>query len=200
MFVTRQIVISLVIAAVPPAVLTAGSESVQYVGGTVKSIPVNSTGTFSFEDAKEFHFDYKGSTFKLPYDQITTMNIEKADVRRVMHIFPAVSPVASRRKQTLVINFADAAGTTGTLKFELPAYRAEDAQQTLAAKRSPMSPAVAAAQAAAASNEWWGDSVWKTKRNQAAWDTQAALAAQGAQAQASQNTAAPLQPGQVAAK
>jgi len=199
MFVTRQIVISLVIAAVPPAALVANSDSAQYVGGTVKSIPVNSTGTFSFEDAKEFHFDYKGSTYKLPYDQITTITIEKADVRRVMHILPAVSPVASRRKQTLVVNYADSAGTMGTLKFELPAYRAMEAQETLLAKRSPLSPAVAAAQAAADSNTWWGDSVWKTKRNQAAWDAQAALAAQGAAAQTSQ-TAAPLQPGQVAAK
>ena len=76
----------------PSAAVLAASDSVQYVGGTVKSIPVNSTGTFNFEDAKEFRFTYNGSMFKLPYDQITSTDIEKADVRRVMHIFPLCRP------------------------------------------------------------------------------------------------------------
>ena len=52
------------------------------------------------------------------------------------------------------------------LNFELMAYRAVDAQETIAAKRSPIS----AAAAAAATNEWWGDEYWRTKRNQAVWD------------------------------
>jgi hypothetical protein len=191
MLATRQILISaLVLAAVAPAALLAASDSVQYVGGTVKSIPVNSSGTFSFEDAKEFRFSYNGSVFKLPYDRITSTEIEKADVRRVMHVFPAMSPIASHRKQTLVINYTDASGSAGAVNFELPAYRAADAQQTIAAKRSPISPATAAA----ASNEWWGDNVWKTKRNQSNWAAQAAQ-----NAAAAQNTAA-IQPGQLATK
>jgi hypothetical protein len=194
MLATRQILISaLVFAAVPSAAVFAASDSVQYVGGTVKSIPVNSNGTFNFEDAKEFRFTYNGSMFKLPYDQITSTDIEKADVRRVLHIFPAMSPIASRRKQTLVINYTDASGAAGSLNFEMPAYRAADAQETIAAKKSP-TPSYAAA---AASNEWWGDGVWKTKRNKAAWDAEAAKNAQAAQA--AQNAAA-SQPGQLSTK
>jgi hypothetical protein len=194
MLAIRQVLISaLVFAVVPPAVVNAASDSVQYVGGTVKSIPVNSPGTFNFEDAKEFRFTYNGSVYKLPYDRITSTSIERADVRRVMHVFPAMSPIASHRKQTLIINYTDTTGVAGTLNFELAAYRAVDAQQTIAAKRSPISPAAAVA----ASNEWWGDKVWKTKRNQATWDAQAAQNAQAAQA--AQN-AAPAQPGQLATK
>src|ERR1700735_3376318 len=194
MLAIRQVLISgLIFAAVPPAVISAASDSVQYVGGTVKSIPVNSGGTFNFEDAKEFRFTYNGSVYKLPYDRITGTSIERADVRRVLHVFPAMSPIASHRKQTLVINYTDATGATGSLNFELAAYRAEDAQETIAAKRSPISPAAAAA----ASNQWWGDNIWKTTRNKAAWDAQAALNAQDAQkTQASQNATA-VQPGQV---
>jgi len=187
MFAIRQILISgLVFAAVPPAVIRAASDSVQYVGGTVKSIPVNSTGTLSFEDAKELGFTYQGSVFKLPYDRITSTSIERADVRRVWHVFPAMSPIASHRKQTLIVNYNDATGAAGTLNFELAAYLADDAQETIAAKRSPISPAAAAA----ASNEWWGNKVWKTKRNQAAWDAQAAQVQSSASAQ----------PGQLATK
>jgi hypothetical protein len=190
MFSIRQVLIStLVFAVVPPAVMRAASDTVEYVGGTVKSIPVNSAGVFHFEDAKEFGFTYNGSMFKLPYDQITTTEIEKAEVRRVWHVLPAMSPIASRRKQTLVINYTDATGTAGTLNFELMAYRAQEAQETLAAKRSPVAAAVPG-------NEWWGDRYWKTKRNQAVWDAQAAqnaLAAEKAQ------SAAPAQPAQVGA-
>jgi hypothetical protein len=198
MLAIRQVLISaLVFAAVPPSVVRAASDTVQYVGGTVKSIPVNSAGTLNFEDAKEFRFLYNGSVYKLPYDQIISTDIEKADVRRVWHVFPATSPIAAHRKQTLVINYSDAAGATGTLNFELPAYRAVDAQETIAAKKSPISPAAAIA----ASNEWWGDRYFKTLRNKAAWDAQAAQATQSAQAPQGAQTAqsaAPAQPGQLA--
>jgi hypothetical protein len=170
MIAIRPVLFSaLIFAAVPPAAVRAASDNVQYVGGTVKSIPVNSAGKFSFDDAKEFRFTYGGSVYKLPYDQITTTDIEKADIRRVLHVFPAISPIASHRRQTLVINYSDASGATGTLNFELMSYLAVDAQETIAAKKSPISPAAAIA----ASNEWWGDRYWKTKRNQATWDTQA---------------------------
>lgn len=189
MFSIRQILVStLVFAAVPPAVLCGASDTVQYVGGTVKSIPVNSSGWFNFDDAKELRFHYNGAVYRLPYDQITGTEIEKADVKHVMHVIPAQSLIFTHRKRNLVINYADPSGATGTLNFELAAYRAVDAQQTIAAKKTP-TPTLAVEPA------WWGDKIWKTSRNQAAWDAQAAqnaLAAQSAQ------NAAPVQPGQLA--
>jgi hypothetical protein len=192
MFAIRQVLISmLVFAAVPPVAVRAASESVQYVGGTVKSIPVNSGGALNFEDAKEFRFQYNGSMYKLPYDQITSTDIERADVRRVWHVFPAISPIASRRKQTLVINYTDASGATGSLNFELMAYRAAEAQETIAAKKSPTS---ASTSTGTASSDWWGDKYWRTKRNQPAWDAQAAQNAQNSQSAAASQPA-PLAPG-----
>jgi len=86
-----------------------------------------------------------------------------------------------------VINYTDSSGATGTLNFELAAYRAADAQETIAAKKTP--PPAGVVEAA-----WWGDKIWKTPRNKAAWDAQAVLNAQAAQN--AQNTAA-AQPGQL---
>jgi hypothetical protein len=190
MFAIRQILASTIIfAAVPPAIVRASTDAVQYVGGTVKSIPVNTAGSFNFDDAKEFRFSYNGSVYKLPYEQITGTDIEKAEIRRVWHVFPAVSPIATHRMQTLVINYTDPAGATGTLNFELMQYKAVDAQETIAAKKSPVS-AAAAGQPA---GEWWGDRYWKTKRNQAVWDARDAQ-----NAQSSQTASAPAQPGQIA--
>lgn len=195
----RQVLISAALfAAIPATAVHAASVTVQYVGGTVKSIPVNAPGTFNFDDPKEFRFVYHGSVFKLPYDQITSTEIQKADVRHVMHFIPAMSPVAARRKQTLVINYTDSSGAAGAVNFELMAYLAAEAKDTIAAKKSPITPA----QAAAASNEWWGDSVWKTKRNLPQWEAQEAAIKASQDADAAKKTQAaavtPAQPGQVA--
>lgn len=196
MFAIRQLLASTIIfAVVPPAVVRAATDTVQYVGGTVKSIPVNTEGSFNFDDAKEFRFSYEGSVYRLPYEQITGTNIEKADVRRVWHVFPAMSPIASHRHQTLVINYTDAAGATGSVNFELMQYKAVEAQETIAAKKNPVS----AASASDPAGEWWGDRYWKTKRNKAVWDARDAQASQNAQAaQNVPTTSAPAQPGQLA--
>jgi hypothetical protein len=190
MFAIRQILVSTIIfAAVPPAAVYAATDAVQYVGGTVKSIPVNTAGSFNFDDAKEFRFSYNGSVYRLPYEQITGTDIEKADIRRVWHVFPAVSPIASHRMQTLVVNYTDAAGATGTLNFELMSYKAVDAQETIAAKKNP-----ASAKGAELAGDWWGDRYWKTNRNKALWDARDAQNAQASQTA----TAVPAQPGQLA--
>jgi hypothetical protein len=185
MLAIRSILVStLVFAAVPPAVLHAASDTVQYVGGTVKSIPVNSVGWFNLDDAKEFRFNYDGVVYRLPFEQITGTQIEKADVKHVLRVIPQESLIFTHRKRTLVINYTDPSGAAGTLNFELAAYRAADAQQTIAAKKTP-TPTVAAEPA------WWGDKYWKTLRNKSAWDAQTAQNAQAAQ------TAAATQPGQL---
>lgn len=198
MFAIRTILASTIIfAAMPPASVRAASDSVQYVGGTVKSIPVNTAGALHFDDAKVLRFSYNGSVYSVPYDQIMTTDIQKVtDVRRVLHIFPVVSPLASHRHEILVISYTDASGASGSLNFEMPAYMAEGAEQTIAAKKTP-GPLVNPL----ANTTWWGDKYWKTTRNQAQWEVREAQAAQAAQkAQSSENvqTAAPVQPGELA--
>ena len=192
MFAIRTILASTIIfAAMPPASVRAASDTVQYVGGTVKSIPVNTTGALHFDDAKVLRFSYDGAIFSVPYDQILTTDIQKAtDVRRVLHFFPVVSPLARDRKQILVISYTDTNGATGAVNFEMPAYMADDAQQTIAAKKTP-GPRVDPLSTTA----WWGDRFWKTTRNQAQWDARDAQAAQAAQ---NAQNSAPAQPGQLA--
>ncbi len=155
--------------ALVPSVLLCGTPSatVQYVGGTVESIPANAAGTFSFDDAKDLRFSYGGSVYKLPYEQITGMDIKRAELRRV-HKIPVPSVVPSHWKDILSINYKDSSGTTGTLKFEMPTLEAINARQMIQDKKAP------AGESAATSpnNQWWGDSYWKTNRNKAAWDAQ----------------------------
>jgi len=167
MFAIRQLLVStLIFAVVPPAVVKA-AESAEYVGGTVKSIPVNSAGSLNFDNAKEIRFNYSGSVYSLPYDQITNTEINKAESRRVLGKIPV--PALIHRKQVLSISYKDAAGASGTLNFELAANEAPVAQQTIETKKA--GPQTAASQN---SNDWWGDKYWKTNRNQGQWDAKSA--------------------------
>jgi hypothetical protein len=187
MFPIRQILVSaLVFAAVPPVAVRAASSGAQYVGGTVKSIPVNSEGALDFSDAKQFRFNYNGSVYQLPYEQITGTDIESAEVRHMLHVIPEESLLFSHRKRTLVINYTDSKGVPGSLNFELMAYRAVAAKETIATKKAPV-----LAGASLGSTEWWGDVYWKTKRNQAAWDARAAENAQNAENVAATQTGPP---------
>ncbi|MBZ5606842.1 MAG: hypothetical protein LAP38_01180 [Acidobacteriia bacterium] len=173
----RQFLFStLIFAFVPTATMYAAPSAVEYVGGTVKSIPANSVGSLSFADAKELQFSYGESVYKLPYEQVTATDISKGEGHHILRKIPVPSLTPGRRKETLTISYKDAAGTTGTLNFELSASQAAAARDTIAAKK-----AAPDAETASQSNEWWGDKMWKTTRNQAAWESRSAQNSQPAQ-------------------
>jgi len=175
MFKSRQLVFSTVIfALLPPVMLRGASSAVEYLGGTVKAIPANSTGAFNFDDAKELRFNYGGSVYALPYEQITTTDIGKVkgESHHILRKIPV--PSFSRDpKETLTIAYKDAAGATGTLSFELNASQAAQTRDSIAMKK-----ALIDAANEARSNEWWGDKYWKTNRNKAAWEAQSAQTSQ----------------------
>jgi hypothetical protein len=169
MFKSRQLVFStLVFALVPPFVLRGASSPIEYVGGTVKAIPANSTGAFNFDDAKELRFNYGQSVYAVPYEQITAADVAKGEAHHILRKIPV--PSFSRDpKETLSINYKDAAGATGTLSFELTASQASQVRDDITKKKDRIQ-----ANADARSNDWWGDTLWKTNRNKGAWEAQSA--------------------------
>ncbi len=173
----RQFLCStLMFALVPTATLYAASSAVEYVGGTVKSIPANTVGSLNFDDSKELKFSYGESVYKLAYEQVTATDITKGEGHHILRKIPVPSLVPGRRKETLTINYKDASGTAGTLNFELTASQASAARDTIAAKK-----AAPQSETASQSSDWWGDKVWKTTRNQAVWDARTAQNSQPAQ-------------------
>ena len=170
----RQFLISTIaLAMLPPAVLRA-SDTVEYVGGTVKSIPMNSTGFLNLDDTKVLKFNFGQAVYKLPYDQITGTEVTKSETRHVLKKLPVPS-LFGRKKETLTISYKDAAGATGKLSFELTARLASSVQDTIAEQK-----AAPLAEAANPSNDWWGDKYWKTNRNKTVWDSSTATATQPA--------------------
>jgi hypothetical protein len=167
MFKSRHFLFStLFFALLPSFVLGAESSPIEYVAGTVKAIPANSTGAFNFEDAKQLQFNYGSSSYALAYEQITAADIEKGPTHHVLRKIPV--PAFSRNPiETLTISYKDAAGANGTLSFQLTANQAAEIRSTIASKKAAI-----AADVEARSTDWWGDKYWKTNRNQPGWDAQ----------------------------
>ena len=167
----RKFLISTVAFAIIPTAVLRAADTAEYVGGSVKSIPMNSIGYLNADDEKALHFSYGKATYKLPYEQITGTEITKGETHHVMKKIP-LPTLFGRNKETLTISYKDAAGASGTLSFELAARLATATQEAISDQR-------AAIQAAAAhpSTEWWGDQYWKTIRNKDTWDTAQASAA-----------------------
>ncbi len=166
MFRVHQTLIStLVFAIIPSALLGANpAGNVEYVGGTVKSIPANSFGVFNFEDGKQMRFDYSGMAYKLSYDQIIGTDVAKAEGHHILHKIPVPVFDPKKRKQILSIHYKDEAGVTETLNFELTAEVADDARIMITVKKAGPQNVLSSQ-----TNDWWGDKYWKTLRNQAAW-------------------------------
>lgn len=181
----RQLLVStLIFAAVPPMAVRA-AESAEYVGGTVKSIPVNSSGALNFENDKELRFNYSGSVYSLPYESVTNIEITKAETRRLLGKIPM--PALLHPKDVLSISYKDATGANGTVNFEVSTFYAQYMQTTIQDKRD--APKVAADP----NGDPFIDRYWKTTRNQAQWearDAQNAQKIQNAQNGSASSTAA----------
>jgi hypothetical protein len=169
----RQFLISTIALAILPSAVLRAADTAEYVGGTVKSIPMNSIGFLNLDDTKVLKFNYGPAVYKLPYDQITGTEVTKGETRHVLKKVPIPS-LFGRKKETLTISYKDSAGVTGKLSFEVVAKLASSVQTTIAEVKSLPDAATAANQ----SNDWWGDKYWKTVRNKGTWDASTASASQ----------------------
>jgi hypothetical protein len=170
----RQILFSTIALAILPTAVLRAADTAEYVGGTVKTIPMNSVGFLNVDDTKVLKFNYGPTAYKLPYEQITGTEVTKSEARHVLKKFPV--PNFGRKKETLTISYKDAAGVTGKLSFEVSAKVASSVQTTIADVKALPD----AATVANDSKNWWGDLYWKTERNKGTWDASTASASQPA--------------------
>lgn len=168
----RHILFSTIALAILPTAALRAADTAEYVGGTVKSIPMNTIGFLNVDDTKVLKFNYGPAAYKLPYEQITGTEVTKSEPRHGIKKFTV--PNFGRRKETLTISYKDAAGETGKLSFDVSAKIAANVQTTIAEVKALPDAATAAADA----KEWWGDKYWKTNSNKSTWDASTASASQ----------------------
>jgi len=183
----RQFLVSTIAFAILPTAVLRASDTAEYIGGTVKAIPMNSIGFLNLEDTKVMKFNYGQAVYKLPYDEITGTEVTKGETHHVLKKFPVPS-LFGRNKETLTISYKDPAGVTGKLSFEVTARLAASVQNSITEQK-----ALPLAEATNDPNEWWGDKYWKTNRNKNTWDANAA-ASNSQPAQAATPAAPPATP------
>jgi len=175
----RKILLSMMVfVLVPPAVVRGATDTASYVGGSVKSIPLHLTGTLDVSERGELRFDYGTGTYKLPCAQITSTATTQDETRHIFRKIPVPSIAPGRKKQTLTVNYKDAAGVNGTLNFELTASQASALLETIAVKKATPETAASSSQNG---SDWWGDKYWKTVRNRSEWEGAANPGSQTAQ-------------------
>jgi len=170
----RVLLPSMALALIPAALMSA--TKVEYVGGTVQSIPANAEGSLNFDSPRELQFNYSDSVYKIPYEQITNTEITRTELRRV-HRIPVPALLPNKWKNTLTISYKDQTGTTGTVKFVMPMADALDVRKAIAERKAP----AGETSATSINNQWWGDQYWKTTRNKPNWDEQTRQASESAQ-------------------
>jgi len=121
----RQLWANLFGALLMPAQATFGAvrgDDVKYIGGTIASLPQDSTGEIEATDGDVIRFTSKKGSFEIPYDNITSLEYGQKAGRRI-GVAIAVNPVAllsKKRRHFLSVNFKDASNKQQGVVLELP--------------------------------------------------------------------------------
>jgi hypothetical protein len=148
----------------------ATSQEATYIVGNLDGVHTGATGYVRTDDAN-LMFRSGKVTIETPYAKITSAELGAT----LTH-----SSDAPRYKfwerfgnktvyQNVTVNFKDSGGKEQTMTLELTAAAALEIHSTLELRTG--------LKAKRQQEEWWGDSIWKTTRNQKSWDTQSAALA-----------------------
>jgi len=149
-------------------------ETSTYVDGNVSSLTPHTGGTLVFTDKNSMTFRTGLAEVAVPYASI--LRAELGAIQVHSHDLPGVLAVVNRLHKTetqlLTVEFKSGLGEDQTMTLELARPAASSVLATIQ-EHSPNS-TVAAAKApadkvVAGKEEWWGDSMWKTTRNQDSW-------------------------------
>jgi hypothetical protein len=143
--------------------LAADSHNVTYVGGNIADFAPNTGATLSMNGSKSMELRSPQHSVQVPYGQI-----QKAELGSVVtHSSEPEAPyrfwalpkrlVATEARQ-MTVSFANGDGQDQTMTIELSKKSADRVLATIERHSAKV-----------ASDNWWGESVWKTTRNKDQW-------------------------------
>jgi len=138
---------------------TENSVEVQFLGGTVKTIPADTFGMLNLKDTTDLRFQYGTTVFRVPYTQITETEVTEVNKGHWLVHMPR-----KKRYQTLVIAYRDTNGAENTLNFQVNSRLGGAVEAFITSRREGLLEATADPDAS------WGDNIWKTKRTLANWE------------------------------
>jgi hypothetical protein len=160
-------------------------ETSTYVDGNVTSLKPNTGGTLVFTDDNSMMFRTGLAEVAVPYASI--LRAELGATQTHGHDEPAYKLWALPKRlhktetQLLTLEFKNGLGESQTMTLELSKPAASSVLSTIEEKTAKPAEAKAGEKAATASasasapskdlskDAWWGDSYWKTSRNQGSW-------------------------------
>ena len=148
-------------------------EASTYVDGNVSSLKPHTGGTLVFTDDHSMTFRTGLAEVAVPYSKI--LRAELGATQTHTHDAPAYQVWKRLHKtetQLLTVEFKNGSGSNQTMTLELSRPAASSVLATIEEKTHP-SDSAKIAKADSSKDEWWGDSYWKTHRNEAKWDAEA---------------------------
>lgn len=148
-------------------------ENTTYVDGNVASLKPNTGGTLVFTDNDSMVFRTGLAEVAVPYSNI--LRAELGPTQTHSHDAPAYKvwdlPKRLHRTETqlLVLEFKNGLGESQSMTLELAKPAASDVLSTIEERTTKPEGSKTAASADSKDSAWWGDSFWKTNRNQDSW-------------------------------
>ncbi len=172
-------------------------ESSTYVDGDVASLKPNTGGTLVFTDNSSMTFRTGTAEVAVPYASIQRAELGAIQTHKLE--LPRVGPLAMLNQihrtetQLLIVEFKSGLGEKQTMTLKLAKPAASTVMATIQehTAKSVTARKPSTETAAAKKEEWWGDSYWRTVRNQDTWNAEeAADAKDAANAKEAANTSA----------
>jgi hypothetical protein len=150
-----------------PTITMAGTGTpVEFVSGTVKTIPSNTTGSLDAGGSMELRFRYHKSVFSLPYKNITHTEVTEPVGK---HLWRVPVPAFGKSPRLLHISYRDGEYSR-MVTFKAPASAITELNSSINAHRKePLSAAAKEPSVKTDPESWWGDKYWRTNRNKAKW-------------------------------
>ncbi len=154
--------------SVPSTMFAGSGTTVEFVSGTVKSIPANTTGSLDTEGSSELSFHYGKSVFSLPYHSITNTEVTEPSGH---HLWKVPVPKIGKNARFLNISYREGENTR-MVTFKSNPGTVTAVVNAINDHRKDPKPATAAVKTPSVKTEgetWWGDQYWRTTRNKAKW-------------------------------
>ncbi len=158
-------------------------ETSTYVDGNVSSLKPNTGGTLVFTDNNSMMFRTGLAEVAVPYASI--LRAELGATQTHSHDEPAYKVWALPKRlhktetQLLTLEFKNGLGESQTMTLELSKLAASSVLSTIEEQTAKPADSKAAEKSSVASvntpskdlskDAWWGDTYWKTNRNQETW-------------------------------
>ena len=166
----------------PVATLAGTKPAVQFVSGTTKAIPGNTSGSLDTAGSTDLVFHYGKSVFTLPYKSITYTEVTEPVGKHLLHV-PV--PKVGKGARYLNISYSEG-GSSRMVTFKASATLVRSLEGTINERRNgpqqaklttqPVAQQTVAAAAGSSKGSvktdgesWWGDKYWRTNRNKNKW-------------------------------